>query len=400
LDRKGCSSEERNRVLAKLQAIKERMSSGNDEEYSRKRAAPGERKRRRAKREKLDGDFTGSCMERIDYDNEEKPSLKRPEPKPEDPKPEKVKREKVRTERPVKEKREKHRKHDREGRHDRGGGHKSDRHGAYRSHSAEKSRNIFDAMKETKQKEKVKIKRRPMMPPPMNFADLMKMAEQKLAQPVMVEVKEKKKEKEHRPMTQDEIDRKRAREERVKTQEYKDWYKYGEKALKSGKSSESAAGGSGESAPSGGFLHKEHDVLPPNSGQSGRSNPNAASSKSDREPPSSSNMRPPSSSQQTSAYGPPKGFKPQPNPARPGTIANKPQAMAKHFNNGHKDREPGPSSRDREAPSASKARPPERPAPSRPGAEDKTRGGNAWDLLFNRPEYKKLSEPPGECPCV
>ena len=49
----------------------------------------GEVKKRRAKREKLEGDFTGSCMEKIEFDETEKPSLKRPEPRPEEPKPEK-----------------------------------------------------------------------------------------------------------------------------------------------------------------------------------------------------------------------------------------------------------------------------------------------------------------------
>lgn len=48
---------------------------------------------------------------------------------------------------------------------------------------------------EPKEKKKDKPKPRPNMPPPMNFSDLLKMAEKKQFEPIMIEVKEKEEEK-------------------------------------------------------------------------------------------------------------------------------------------------------------------------------------------------------------
>ncbi|KAL8615631.1 hypothetical protein ACOMHN_026621 [Nucella lapillus] len=112
LDRLGGSYEERLKVMEKLQAVRQKMDETAG--YNRKRAARGEVRKRRARREKLEGDFSGPCRDKIEYNVEEKPSLKRPEPKPEEPKPEKPPHKKPKPEKPKKEKKERPKKEKKE----------------------------------------------------------------------------------------------------------------------------------------------------------------------------------------------------------------------------------------------------------------------------------------------
>ena len=396
VERQGGSLEERQKMLAKLQAIREQMMAREDTGPARKRAARGEVKKRRAKREKLEGDFTGSCLEKIEYDEEEKPSLKRPEVKPEEPKPPAVKEK--RSERRTKERSERsERRKSRDERKKSGQGHKSSREHTVSSDSKLPSKvNRFDAMRE---KPKLKPKPRPR-PPPVNFADLIKMAEQKQAEPVIVEVAPKK-EKERRPMTQEEIDRKRAREERLKTKDYKDWYKFGEQASKVGPSDRDHTGD--DDSHAGGFLRRDHniaptvrDINPPKPSTSGQHS--LSSARPEKADSSSFNSRP-SSSQAPSKS---RSFKPQPHPTRPGMIANKPHAMAQHFNNGHKDSASGSAGSEpkmKKRPGMPESRSQGSPRDDSPQRQarpmDKTREGNTWDSLFSRPEYKKLKTAPG-----
>lgn len=369
-DRTGGSLEERAKVLEKLQTIRERMAE-NDSGPTRQRSIWGEVKKRRAKREKLDGDFSGSCMEKINYDEEEKPSLKRPEPKPEEEKRKsskenkEKKRSKVRVDKMKDKKKIVSEKRD------------------------SKDPGKFNRFDEMHEKPKVKPKPRPR-PPPVNFADLMKMAEQKQAQPVMVDVAPKK-EKERRPLTQEELDRKQAREERLKTKDYKDWYKFGNKAnAKQGKPEKT-------DSDSGGFLRPDHNVVPPESGAShskpfsiARKSDNPGSTKTEKQ--SSTTSRPSDSQSSVNRSVPvPRS---QPHPTRPGMIANKPQAMAQQMNNERKS-EARPAEKQKVSSSSSlssrDAAP--QPQPSRSANANKTTGGNAWDNLFSRPEYKKMTEP-------
>ena len=216
VDRYGGSISERSKVLAKLQAIQDRMTS--NEPPVRKRAARGEKKRMRAKREHLEGDFSGSCLEKIEYDLEEKPSLRRPEPKPEPEPKKKEKPPKVekprkaekpkKTEKPKKV--EKHKKAEKRAHQD-----------MHHKHQSKKKDGKKDKDFRKKQKEKgelsgfhkkfkhfhrgqdkVNSKPRPrQLPAPVSFTDLMKMAEQKHAKPLHLSHRPHKKE-EHRRVTQ------------------------------------------------------------------------------------------------------------------------------------------------------------------------------------------------------
>ncbi|KAL8589202.1 hypothetical protein ACOMHN_017004 [Nucella lapillus] len=369
-DRTGGSLEERAKMLEKLRSI-QRRNEENDPGPARIRAARGSMKKRRAKREKLDGDFTGSCMEKVNYDEEEKPSLKRPEPKPEE----------------MEEKVYKERKHRPE---------KTDRlkvkkKTAYDRYAETKNSGKVNRFDEMREKPKIKPKPRPR-PPPLQFSDLMKLAEQKQTETVKVEVIPKK-EKERRPLTQDELDRKQAREDRLKTKDYKDWYKFGNSAIPQKNES--------EKSDSGGFLRPNNDVVPPKSGSKPfsipRKNDHPSSSNVDSRPPSSSTNRL-SEEASSSSYPVPKS---KPHPTRPGMIANKPQAMAQRMNNdrkaeagrsGDSDRQKAPSSSSSGRKRSASPSPP--PKPSSSAAVDKTREGNAWDRLFKRPEYKKMKEDP------
>ena len=389
IQRQGGALEDRMKMLEKLKAIRERMAD-DDPGYSRKRAAKGEVKKRRAKREKLEGDFTGSCMEKINYEEEEKPSLKRPEPKPEEFKPEK----------PVKQKPLKMHNRNKliKSREKSSGSHK------IKSDSKSSSKvNRFDAMHE---KPKKKPKPHPR-PPPVNFADLMKMAEQRQAEPVMVEVAPKK-EKEKRPMTQEEIDRKHAREERLKTKEYKDWYKYGENAKTS--QQKSALDENSEAQSSGGFVRRDHNVMPSSGASSSQSKSSFSIprksdvSSSGKGSVSVSSSSRPAAPEPTAARAsgsksqphPTPGSKPQPHPTRPGMIANKPRAMAQHMNSQNKSSEPErPRSEQKARVGGPSREPPSQPRPQAAKVVDKTKGGNAWDSLFSRPEYTKLKQHPG-----
>ena len=230
------------------------------------------------------------------------------------------------------------------------------------------------------------------------------MAEEQQAQPVMVEVVPKK-EKERRPMTQEEIDRKRAREERLKTKDYKDWYKFGEQVSKAEQSARNDAGDNDANA--GGFLRRDHKVVPstsdtnlPKPAINQHRGDSSASARPEKANSSSFNNRPSSSQTFSKSHSPP-GFKPKPHPTRPGMIANKPHAMAQHFNNGHKNSLSGrtggePKKRPALPESRSQGSPRDTSPQPRPGAAaEKTKGGNAWDTLFSRPEYKKLKAVPG-----
>lgn len=399
VERQGGSLEERQKMLAKLQAIREQMMAREDTGPARKRAAKGEVKKRRAKREKLEGDFTGSCLEKIEYDEEEKPSLKRSEVKPEEPKPPAVKDK--RSERRTKERSERsERRKSRDERKKSGQGHKSSREHTVSSDSKLPSKvNRFDAMRE---KPKIKPKPRPR-PPPVNFADLIKMAEQKQAEPVLVEAAPKK-EKERRPMTQEEIDRKRAREERLKTKDYKEWYKFGEQASKVGLSDRDHTGD--DDSHAGGFLRRDHNIAPTardtNPPKPSTSSQHSSSSARPEKADSSSFNSRPYSSQAPSKSRSSPGFKPQPHPTRPGMIANKPHAMAQHFNNGHKDSPSGSAGSEpkmKKRPGLPESRSQGSPRDDSPQRQarpmDKTQEGNAWDSLFSRPEYKKSKTAPG-----
>ena len=74
---------------------------------------------------------------------------------------------------------------------------------------------------------KAKVKKKNHQPPPMSFEQLMALAKQKQAEPVIdvqpADVSKKMNTKQERPMTQEEKDRQKRRE----TREYQDWLKYG-----------------------------------------------------------------------------------------------------------------------------------------------------------------------------
>nr|KAG5694160.1 hypothetical protein BaRGS_001487 [Batillaria attramentaria] len=103
----------------------------------------------------------------------------------------------------------------------------------------EKRKNTFRIPKKAPDADSKKVSVSPLFD---ELFELLKIAEQKQQEPVMVNVAPKK-EKERRPMTQEEIDRQQARKDRVKTQEYKDWYKFGDKSAKAGKSDNDGAPG-------------------------------------------------------------------------------------------------------------------------------------------------------------
>ncbi|XP_076435237.1 uncharacterized protein LOC143275059 [Babylonia areolata] len=270
--------------------------------------------------------------------------------------------------------------------------------------------NRFDELRE---KPKIKPKPRPR-PPPVSFADILKLAEQKQAQPVMVGIAPKK-EKERRPMTQEEIDRKLAREERMKTKDYQDWYKFGTTANAKQDKSEKAG------SPPGGFLRTDHNVIPledsashskpfsiPRKGGntssaktdthsgSTKTDTHSGSTKSDSKAHTSTSNRPSTSK---SSHSRPVHV-PKPHPTRPGMTANKPQAVAQHVNGDRKSEAVQPSAENKQKPSSSSASSSQnssaqhRPKASGGAVADKTREGNAWDKLFNRPEYKKMKEAP------
>ncbi|GFS19293.1 protein SPT2 homolog [Elysia marginata] len=84
----------------------------------------------------------------------------------------------------------------------------------------------------SKPKKPVIVKHAHNAPPPMNFQDILAIAEKKSKEPVkpaaLFNIPKKKKDEEKRPMTQEEKDRM----ERRKTKEYQDWLKFGGKQPK------------------------------------------------------------------------------------------------------------------------------------------------------------------------
>lgn len=404
--RQGVSMEEREKTLARLQAILAKHTSGDDIKGMRKRASKEEAKARKSRRNRgdlagLGSDFSGSCLEPVPYSLEEKPSLRRPEPKPEaEPEPKPAKQ-------PKRNKQPK------------------TSHGMTpknRLSSSTHSKLTSDLKHSSKHDRKSPVRDRPKpkvkpRPPPslMNFADLLKMAEQKQAVPVMVEVAPKK--KESRPMTQDEIDRQRAREERVKSKEYKDWFNNGEEGG-NGKKTQHLNGQADRVTSSSSQQPQSKGAQPARMSSTSTASGSAVNSvnhklngsnensydvgKMDRKYPVAGDSRSSSKSsvQEASKPNRPVVRPGQPDPNRPGVIASKPRAMMQHISQQSSTR-PGKQSA---GPLEKRGK---RPAPyeedssveSMPASHSQTFGGqgkasNAWDSLFNRPEYK--SKPPGE----
>ncbi|PVD33658.1 hypothetical protein C0Q70_04916 [Pomacea canaliculata] len=404
--RQGVSMEEREKTLARLQAILAKHTSGDDIKGMRKRASKEEAKARKSRRNRgdlagLGSDFSGSCLEPVPYSLEEKPSLRRPEPKPEaEPEP-----------KPAKQP-----KRNKQPKTSHGMTPKnrlsSSTHSKLTSDLKHSSKH--DRKSPVRDRPKPKVKPRPRPPPSlMNFADLLKMAEQKQAVPVMVEVAPKK--KESRPMTQDEIDRQRAREERVKSKEYKDWFNNGEEGG-NGKKTQHLNGQADRVTSSSSQQPQSRGAQPARMSSTSTGSGSAVNSvnhklngsnensydvgKMDRKYPVAGDSRSSSKSsvQEASKPNRPVVRPGQPDPNRPGVIASKPRAMMQHISQQSSTR-PGKQSA---GPLEKRGK---RPAPyeedssveSMPASHSQTFGGqgkasNAWDSLFNRPEYK--SKPP------
>ena len=242
LERLGCSLDSRLQMLEKQKEICLKMGGGFDRRNEDlKHSGFGRIKERRSKREKIDGDFSGSCKDKVSYNEEEKPSLKKHEPVNVEPTPPKVNKVTQKNGKKVNKDKQKQAKEnvsqsckhtrekviesdsnfDKKSRSNVGTSAKEVSIEPLSSHKpGQDGLNTFDALKQQKPKPKVKHHRN-TGPPPINFADLMKLAEEKKEQPVMLKVCSKT-EKERRPRTQEELDRELARKERVKIQENRD----------------------------------------------------------------------------------------------------------------------------------------------------------------------------------